>query len=376
MSSSIVGLDLGSSGLRAVQLGRKGRSGDWEISRAASVELDPGVLRNGAVLEQRAFVAALKGLWRRGRFTTRRAAFSLNDSSVLTRQVELPWMPPADFAAALRFQLGDALPVDLASVELDYHLLAESTAADEVGNVSAMNQILVVAANREVVEAQGQALRKARIEPMRADSGAFALIRAACSGRLPMNHEVRAIADIGADQLTVVIHEGGQPLFIRTIANLGGNNATQALVDRLDLDWSTAERLKRETGLNGPAPVVAPVAESSVFGSGRPDAPPDPRVLATIGVLNPWATTIVNEIRNSLDYYQASHPVRPVSALDLAGRTVLLDGLRERIATQLPVPVQPIDPLAGLTPSSRVRKAGVPDSRLAVAIGMALGAAE
>lgn len=372
MTASVVGLDMGSSGLRAVQVHRHRRTQELEIVRAASVELPHGAFRNGQVADSKAVVRALRALWRAGRFSTRKVAFALNDSGVLTRQVDLPWMPPADFSAALRYQIGDALPVDLATVELDYHLLGEVDHLDELGNPNPTNRILIVAANREAVAAQARALRAARLEPVRADSAAFALIRALCAGTIPADPTTRAIVDVGADQLTVVIERGGQPAFIRTIANLGGSTATQALADRLDLDWEAAERVKRDTGLNGPAPVVAPIAESSVFGSGAPVAPPDPRVLATIGTLNPWATTIVDEIRNSLDYYQASHPGQPISSVHLTGRTILLDGVIDRIATQFPLPVRVFDPLAQVRSSTRVRKRSFSDARLTVAIGMAL----
>ena len=371
-SSSFVGLDIGSTGIRAAQITRHRRSGELELVRAASVELPPGAMRNGAVVDSKAVTHALKALWRRGRFSTRRVAMALSDSGVLTRQVDLPWMPPADFKTALRYQVGDALPVDLATVELDYHPLEEIERKDELGNPAPVNRILVVAANSEAVEALAATMRKARLEPVIADSSAFALIRAVCGGRLPQDDAVRAVADIGGDQLTVVVHQGGQPRFIRSIANLGGGAATHSLEERLNLEWEAAELLKRDTGLNGPAPVVVPLAESSVFGSTGTEEPMDPRVLATIGVLNPWATTVVNEIRNSLDYYQASTTEGRVAALDLVGRTVLLDGLVDRIATQIPLPVTVMPPLLGLPAAHRVTKQEAPDARLAVAIGMAM----
>lgn len=367
-----VGLDLGSTGIRAVQAARKRRSGSWEVIRAASVDLPHGALRNGVIQDPKAVASALKTLWRRGRFTTRRVAFALSDSSVLTRQVDLPWMPPADFAAALRYQIGDALPVELSTVELDYHLLEEIERLDDLGSALPVNRILVVAANREAIAAQAGVLRAARLEPVSADAAAFALIRASCAGVLPADDRVHAIADIGADQLTVVIQQGGQPRFIRTIANLGGNGATGSLADRLDLAWDDAERVKRDTGLNGPAPVVAPIAESSVFSAGTLEALPDPRVLATISVLNPWATTVVNEIRNSLDYYQASRPGEPVADLTVTGRTVLLNGLLDMIATQIPLPVRTLDAMAALPATRRASRAAAGDGSLTVALGMAL----
>lgn len=374
-ASGLVGLDIGTSGIRAVQVRRSRKGGVYSIVKAASVELPRGAIRNGTIVEPTIVAKALKQLWKRGRFGTRKVAFGLADSGVMTRQVDLPWMPPDDFRTALRYQINDALPVDLSTVELDYHLLGETQRTDERGQTVDLNRTLIVAANRQAVTAEAEILLKAKLVPVVADSSAFALIRAACHGDLPSDPATHAIADIGADQLTVVIHQDGQPRFIRTIANLGGETATRAVADRLGVDEDLAETLKRDTGLNGPAPVVAPIAESSVFGGSAIDSAPaaDPRVAGTVEALNPWATTLISEIRNSVDYFQASGATTPVTTLTLAGRTAKLDGLLERIATQIPLPVRLMDPLSGLEASKSVLKAEVPDSRLAVAIGLAMG---
>ena len=373
----LVGLDIGASGIRAVELKRDRRSGAYTIVRAASVDLPRDAVRNGVIADPSAVSKALKKLWRKGRFTTRKVVIGLADSGVLTRQMELPWMPPKDFRTALRYQINDALPVDLSTVEMDFHLLGEVRHKDEHQQEVDFNRILIVAANREAVLAESSAVRKARLQPVAADSAAFALIRTACGGTLPSDDVVHAIADIGADQLTVVVHQGGQPRFIRTIANLGGDTATTTVAERLRISPDEAEALKRETGLNGPAPVVAPIAESSVFGGIEQAArgPADPRTATTIDALNPWATTIIGEIRNSLDYFQASDPTAPIATLTVAGRTVELDGLLERIATQIPLSVRVLDPLAGLSATRRVTKAHEDDSRFAVATGLAMSGA-
>lgn len=374
---TIVGVDIGTSGIRGAQIKRH-RDGSLEVVRAASVDLPRGAVRNGAVQDPRTVAKALKRLWRQGHFTTKRVAFGLADSGVLTRQLDLPWMPPLDFRSALRYQVGDALPVDIATVELDYHLLDRVDGADERGNPTAVNRILVVASDREAVTLEAQTVRKAGLEPVVADSTAMALIRAACRGRMPETQVTAAIADIGADQLTVVIHENGQPRFVRTVAHLGGEAATEALAEGLDLDLDEAEVAKRAIGLNGPAPIVAPIAESSVFSGSlaAEEVPTDPRTAAIIGVLNPWATTIVAEIRNSLDYYQAAPTSAPVSDLTLVGRTVMLAGMVERVATQLPLPVRCMDPWADLDTSRRVTKHAPADSRYAAALGLAMAVSQ
>jgi type IV pilus assembly protein PilM len=371
-----VGLDIGASGVRAVELKRDRKSGGYLIAKAASVDLPRSAVRNGIIVEPDVVAKALKQLWKKGRFSTRKVVLGLADSGVLTRQMELPWMPPDDFRTALRYQINDALPVDLSTVEIDYHLLGEGSRKDDHGGDVELNRILIVAANTDAVTTEATVVRKARLEPVAADSAAFALIRTACHGVLPTDSTVHAVADVGADQLTVVVHQGGQPRFIRTIANLGGDTATTAVAERLRISPEEAEDLKRETGLNGPAPVVAPIAESSVFGADDDGpAPSDPRVTSTVEALNPWATTVIGEIRNSLDYFQASDPSAPIQSLTITGRTVELDGLLERIATQIPLSVRVMEPLTGLPASRSVNKGLAPDTRLAVAVGLAMGGA-
>jgi type IV pilus assembly protein PilM len=374
-ASKVVGVDIGTSGLRAVELHPRRKSGDFVIAKAASVELPIGVMRGGLVVDDRAVVSALRRLWRKGHFTTRRVAISIADSSVLTRQVDLPWMPPDDFRAALKYQVTEALPVDLSTVQLDYHLLGESSRLDEHGQAMDMNRVLVVAAPTDAVMAAVDAVKGARLEPITADSTAFALIRAACRGHLPADDETHAIADIGADQMTVVVHQSGQPRFVRTIVNVGGSRATAAVADRLDVDLVDAERIKRDTGLIGPAPIVAPIAESTVFGGFGPTGEPvmDPRSAATIEALNPWATALIGEIRNSLDYFQASDATAPIRTLTIVGRGGEMTGLIDRIATQIPLPVRRMDPFAGLATRRGVARAAALDTRLVLAIGLAMG---
>lgn len=373
----VVGLDIGTSGVRAVQLKRSRRDGTYTVVRAAALDLPRGAIRNGEIVEPDVVSKTLKRLWRAGRFSTRKVVFGLADAGVLTRQIDLPWMPPDDFRRALKYQVNDALPVDLTTVELDYHVLGEVQRTDDLGQPAASNTILVVAANSASVGIVGDVVRRARLEPVGADSSAFALIRAVCQGRLPEDDSVQAIADLGADQLSVVIHAGGQPRFIRTIANLGGETATAAVAERLRVTEEDAERLKRSIGLNGPAPVVAPIAESSVFGGLVEEAPTavDPQISATVETLNPWATSVISEIRNSLDYFAALHRSVTVSSLVIAGRTVQLDGLLERMATQIPLPMTRMDPLAGLPAAQRVARHRESDARLAVATGLAMRAA-
>jgi len=367
----LVGLDLGSSGIRAVEA-RHGKDG-WRIVKAAEIELPTGAIHAGVITDQPAVSKALRRLWRSGRFSTRKVAAALSDAGVITRQVDLPWMPAEDFRSALKYQVVDALPVDLSTVELDYQPLAEFTVPDGHGHSTDMLQVLLVATPTEAVTGLCETLIAARLEPVRADTSAFALIRTASGGTLPESDECTALVDIGADVLTVVVQQGGRPLFIRSIPGQGGDVATLTVASAMGMELEDARALVISTGLNGPPPVITPVAESNVFGllTDVGDTRIDLTTSRAMALINPWATTLVGAIRDSLDYFHAAGGAR-VSRLVLSGRTSEVNGLSERITTELRVPVSFLDPFEGLGRSRRVTKV---DARpYSVATGLAMGA--
>jgi type IV pilus assembly protein PilM len=295
IASRAIGLDIGTSGVRAAELRHIRGSDSFEVSRLAAVDLPHGTVRNGEVLNPKLFTKALRSLWKKGRFAGRSVTFGISDTSIITRQLDLPWMPPESFIQALPYQINEVLPVDISTVELDYHLLKQVPGRDALGQETLINRILVVASNRASLTAEAQLIRKAGLTPICADSAAFALIRAACHGKIPKDDRLRVIADIGAEQLTVVIHQNGQPRFIRTISNFGGDSATDAIVNLLDLRFDDAEKIKRSTGLNGPLQLITAVPESSVF---RNISSVDPGSLdlttqSVIKLLNPLSTTLI-----------------------------------------------------------------------------------
>ncbi len=369
---SLVGLDIGSSGIRAVELTTSRRQQQPEIARAAWLDLPPGVLSEGTVLDPQALTNSIKKVWREGRFKSRRVAFAVPAAKVLTRQLDLPWMNSQEFRSALRYQVQGALPMDIDSVQLDYHLLEERTTVDAKGYAYEENRILVVAAERLQTSALALAIRDAQLEPVIADHAPFALIRSLCQGKLPEDSQARAIIDIGAQQLTVIVHAHGQPLFIRVLSPAGGHQATEAIAQELGIEFDQAELLKCSTDLNAPVPILVPVAESSVFSSAYDIGLPEQQTQdsGVIAAVNTWASFIVTEIRNSLDYYNSGEHSLPIIDLTCVGRAASMPGLIERIGTQLPYPIVRTDPWMGF-PGGERRKHQPASAQLALAIGLA-----
>lgn len=366
-----IGLDIGTTAVRAARLSAT-KSG-LRIDRLVEIPLPAGAMAAGSVQRPADVTRALKRLWRAGRLGERKARIAVAERHVLARKATLPWMQPTDFAEALRYQVGDALPVDLDTVELGFCLLGERQEVGASGRSSRVNDVLLVSAPRDEILTRAHAVTAARIEPIGVDLTSFALIRAAYHGLGQDDAAIHAIADIGSDHLSVVIHRDGVPLFIRTVPNAGGE-AALAAVGELDRESPIEERVERvmASGLEGTAPTVVGISESSVFATRTSTVTARERERDIVGLaLDPWASSLVREIADSLNFFAATNPRDAVSSLTLAGRTASLPGLMDRIATEIPVRVRRFDPYAGLPHRRRVGP--VEDARFATAIGLAIG---
>lgn len=376
----IVGLDIGATGVRGVQV-RSSRRGPV-VERAAVRSFEPGAVANGKIVDEAAVVAEVRALWRAARFTTRDVVVGVGASEVLSRQIDVPWMSDDELQTALPFQLGDALPVPVSSVYVDYHPIADWEDVDEHGHVSPMRRILAVAVERDTVDAYARVVVNSGLKPVAADASAFALLRLAERSSVfadvdPMEAPAEAIIDLGADVLLMIIHQGGQPRLVRALSNAGGNAVIRNLRQQFDLSYEDAEAVKRRVGLTGPAPLVAPLAESSVFGlmpANTAGASTDTLASEALTVINPWAAAMMSFARATLDIYNKSDQgTHPVTMVRFVGGGSYLGGLVDRLTAELQLPVTILDPLAGVRVKDAVRDVFTDRAaKLAVATGLAM----
>ncbi|WP_244928622.1 type IV pilus assembly protein PilM [Nocardioides sp. W7] len=336
MPSTLIGLDVGTSGVRAVELVPRRRS--FAVKRFAEVPLPRGAVRAGAVVDSAVLSESLRDLWSVGRFRSRRVVLGIANAGVLVRQVDLDWMPPEDFRRALRYQVQDVLPFPVEDANLDYYLLGEPELPDAQGVLHRKARVLLVAAARDLVDSLVTAVHGARLHVDAVDLMPFALVRARTPDGLTPAGAVEAIVDIGADLTSVVVHAGGVPRFVRVIAGLGGDTITHAVQQRYDWTWDDAESTKIALGLGG-----------------LPAIPADPRVPAegphpAQSTIAAAADQLVAEIEATLDFYRTS-TMDPYGALEavsidrllLTGAGSRLGGLDALLGERLGLAVSSLD---------------------------------
>ncbi len=341
----IIGLDIGSSAVRAVEVHPRGRHP--KVIRTGRVSLPPGAVEGGQVREPAQVSQALRKLWHEQKFSTKAVRLGVGSGSVLVRQVELEWMPPQDLRKAMRYLVGDLLPVPVDEANIDHVLLEEvERPADRAGGTPRRHvRVLLVATARTGVDDVVRCVRAAGLRPVTADLSPLALIRAAT--RLgATGAETEALVDVGADKVAVAVHTRGRPHFVRVIPGLGGDSLTRALVDLGGEDPATAEQLKH----GGDA--------------GTALSPDSRRHLLTA------SQRIIDEIRDTLSFHVTSDPDHPPLQVRLTGQGGMAPGFSDQCSATLGLPVHYLHADGAATRRSR----GHDEADLSVALGLCLGA--
>lgn len=343
MGERIVGLDIGTSALRAVELVVE--DGFPPVLEAfGQVGLAPGVIADGEIRDKAQVTLAIRRLWRKGGFKTNRVRLGVAGLRAITREIELPPLPPDEVNAAVTLQAEDIVPFPIDRTSLASAVISRTEDTEGLPLI----RVLVAAAHRDLIDGIVTAVEDAGLEPEAIDLGTAALSRAfTLQGGAS---EPEAVVSVGAGLTMVVVHHGGTLQFVRTI-DTAGDTVTRALSSALDIPIADAEALKRrlaQPGMHDPtaARVVASVVDQ-----------------------------LTDEVRSSLRFF-AAMPGRipPVRVLVTGGgaRTVgLLEHLRER----MDVPVLEASPLS-FVDMSHLRVTPVEaesiNQTLAVPLGLAL----
>jgi type IV pilus assembly protein PilM len=308
-----IGLDVGSTAVRAAELTE---GTPPTVVRAAQVPLPAGAVENGEVRDVPAVSEALRELWTRGGFKSRKVWMGVGNQRVVVREIALPAMPEKELRQSLGFQVQEFIPMPVDEAVLDYHLIEER----EIDGRQ-MIRLLLVAAQKAMVDTLVASATGAKLEPMGLDLVPFALVRAVGASGAGMELEStggEAVVDVGAHVTNVVVHATGETRFVRILPS-GGRDITVAIARALSVEDAVAERLKRGEPVEGV------------------DATPQ----QALEIAMQRATQFVDEIRSSLEFYTAQTQGARIDRVLVSGGGSKLEGFIQILRQRMPVTVEP-----------------------------------
>lgn len=346
MGGTVVGVDIGSASVRAVEV--HGFDGPRpQIVRYAEVALPLNSTRRGEVVEVSTVGTALRRLWANGGFKTKDVVLGMGGSRVFARDLSVPRASMVQIRESLPFIVQELLPVPVADTLLDFYPIAE-----EGGESGPQVSGLLVAALKDAVNANVAAAIGAGLRPVQVDLIPFAMTRAIAPLRTARGRDV--LVSIGANSTNVVVAADGVPHFVRILTN-GGDDITRAIATRMQWAPDQAEQAKRAVGM----------------GSALTRAEDRP----VLEIIYEVVGELLAGIRSTISYYTTAHPAEPPRRILLSGGGAQLAGLPNALQELAGLPVELAEPLAAV-PTPRRQKAQASRSEqdaFTTAYGLALG---
>jgi type IV pilus assembly protein PilM len=316
-----VGLDITSESIAATEVQDGG-----SVGRTAIVPLQPGVVKEGDLVNREVLADALKDLFARHKLD-KTVRVGVANQRVVVRTLQLPLIQDeSELDSAVRFRAQEAIPMPLEQAVLDHQVLVKRDGPD--GNK--VMDVLAVAARRDMVFGFLEAVRGAGLQPVGIDLSAFGMIRALKDRSAPPPSS----AEMGGaplptslychlgDVTNLAVARGNECVFAR-VSPFGIETIADRLASRQGIAIDEARDLIMEVGLEEDVELFDQKGAAAV----ARDA------------LEEGATKLSEELRMSMDFYGAQDGVTPVDGVVLCGPGSTIPGLPERIQAGLTLQV-------------------------------------
>lgn len=344
-NEGLTGLDVSASGLAAV------RVSDGRVRSASSTTIDQGLVVDGEIADPAGLGAAIAEFFAANGLANR-VRMGVASPRVVIRTIETPVIADRkEFAAAVKFQASDHIPMPLDEAVLDYQVLDTIPGAD-TGDPPKF-RVLLVAASRGLIDGLMETSRHAGIKLLGVDLSAFSLIRVLYPG------DATARETIGylhfGDMVNVTLAQGPVCKFTRATPT-GYENLISRLCERAGLTPAHAQMWLDHVGLLQPVETI----------QGDRDI-----VVAAREELADAAERVSNDVTAAIDFHSVQDSTARVSRLMLAGPGSAIPGMAEMIGQRTGLPVEVPAPLGALDDTA-LAGSGIDERRLTLAAGLAI----
>src|SRR4030042_4253304 len=237
---SFLGIDIGTSAIRAVETSRRGQNS--ELTNYGEIETDlfkelsfRTVEKNSLVLSNTEIAKAISAIVKAANIQTKEVNFSIPDFSSFFINFKLPPMSGKELPQAVRYKARSYVPLPLSEITLDWSLIEGE--ASEKAKVPL--KILAVAIPNEIINQYQEIANLSGLEMRSLEAEAFPLSRAAWK----KEKKVISIIDIGARSTTCNILDKGT-LKVSHSFNISGNELTESVSRSFKLNYEAAEEVK------------------------------------------------------------------------------------------------------------------------------------
>ncbi len=342
--TALVGLEIECGSIAATELRVNGAT---TVSAAAIEPLPPGAFHDGEVADPGAVTEALRSLFSRHKLANR-VRLGIANQRVVVRTLRLPAIDdPEELDSAVRFTAQEQIAMPLEQAVIDHRVVGGAAAID--GGPPQID-VMVIAARRDMIAASLKPLRDAGLKPIGVDLSAFGMIRALAEESAPGSADgdpdptasprATLFCNVG-DVTNLAVAKGRSCLFTR-VSPVGLEDIAGGFAAATQLSAEHARMWLDHVGLGQPLEQI--------------DG--DPGVVARArDTLERGATSLLDELRLSLDFYGAQEGAIAVDRVILCGPGSSIPGLADHMGPILGLPMEVGRPeaLAGFDTGSAAR---------------------
>lgn len=296
------GLEIENSSLKAVWIEKK--RNNFRLVSCGRKILPRGIVQSEQIVNPQKLAQEIKELLAATQpspIKTKNVIFSIPETKAFIRTIQIPRMSPEEAREAVKWETEANIPISMDKVYLDWQV---------IGSKENIEDVLVVAVPKSVVDSYNQAVVLAGLVPLAVEIDIVATIRSLSDSE--NNKQPVLIADIGAENTSLAICQNQIPYFTSSIP-LSGKSFTEALQKEIGVGWEKAEKIKFKFGLGNMAD------EDMLF-----------------KIFNPLIENLASEIEKSINFYNESiNSSDKVDTIILSGGGALLNEFPKYLGDRL-----------------------------------------
>lgn len=308
-AKNLLGVDIGSSSIKIAEVRQSGKT--VSLVDYAQVSNVPMAIRKGRIYESDLVAASVRSALDQLKTRNKKCAIGLAGTTMIVKKISVPQMDPKLLAEQIGWEAEQYIPFNIEEVQLAYHIIGPSAVSDSM-------DVLLIAAQKEVVSKNIEVLALAGLDASVVDISAFAL--ANCfEVNYGKQKGIVSLLNIGAQHTNIVMLDNGKVVFARDVP-AGGELYTLAIHRDLGLSVEDAESLKLGASRNQEVP-------SEV-----------------LGIIQQQNEAVANEIKNSFDFFQTTGGGGDIKKCFVTGGSYQIPGLKKVLTQQFGIPMDLLNP--------------------------------
>lgn len=365
-SASFFGIDLGTTGIRVVQLAME--NGRVTLRNYVSLEAEKRINPDGTVVKKniqsldKDTIESMKTILNSAEVADHRVAMSVPASSTFTSIITFPRMPKEKIEQAVNYEARQYIPIPMEEVVFGWNIISNDRKKfDKKDNkVAAKSEtvkggggyggddktrVLLIAIPKEISAKYLEIANAFSLDLVALETESFSLARSLVGQR----EGAFMIIDVGYKMTGITIVDDGSVTESHSISSVGGEELTKIIAHSFGVNEERANVLKREIGLN-PNSADRKLAE----------------------IVTPIIGIIISEIKKNQQAYLRTNG-KKIGGIVLTGGSSRMPGLQEYLSKELNLPVEVGNPFKMVSYDPRLEgKLEAIASSYSVAMGLAL----